>query len=151
MISRLRDSIRDRQSGDAPVGGPAAYLQSPEQRAVVREIQALMTLLEGHADQVMDAVGPAVIPTVGEIRTRFEVRRREGGSPIDRLLRKVLGLDAKIEQYRVGGAFCRAVTEQGGPDAMRVAFAGPQYLPTNDELEAPDRWLARTSSARAAG
>ena len=151
VISRLRDSIRDRKSGDAPVGGPAAYLQSPEQRAVVREIQALMTLLEGHADQVMDAVGPAVIPSVGEIRTRFEARRREGGSPIDRLLRKVLGLDAKLEQYRVGGAFCRAVTTRGGPDAMRVAFAGPEYLPTNDELEAPDRWLARTSSARAAG
>lgn len=156
VVSRLRAAARDRRVEERDPGDddglgstPLAMLQSPEQRAVVAEIQALMTLLEGHADQVMDAVGPEVIPTVGLIRRRFEKRRRERGSPVERAWRKILGLDAKLAQYRVGGAFCRAVTEAGGPDAMRRAFAGPEFLPTSTELAAPQTWLARTAAARA--
>src|SRR5487761_2795917 len=70
-------------------------LQTPEQRVVVDRLQALMTLLEGHADQVMDAVGPSVVPSVKAIRERFE-RRRDGGSPLDRVVRRLLGLDLKM-------------------------------------------------------
>jgi coenzyme F420 biosynthesis associated uncharacterized protein len=147
VISRVRDAVRDRHEGGEE-GGPLTAFQSPEQRAVVAQLQAVMTLLEGHADQVMDAVGPQVIPSVGRIRRRFERRRRDRSSPVERALRKILGLDAKMAQYRVGGAFCRAVTEAGGTDAMRLAFAGPQFLPTTAELVAPQDWLTRTAAAR---
>lgn len=143
MIGRLRDAIRER-----PEGGALAIVQSPQQRAVIGEIQSLMTLLEGHADQVMDAVGPEVVPSVAQIRAGFEERRRQTGSPISALLRKVLGFDAKLAQYRVGGKFCRAVTAAGGPAAMRVAFAAPQNVPTKAEFADPTAWLERTSAAR---
>ena len=88
-------------------------MQTPEQRVVLDRLQAIMTLLEGHADQVMDAVGPVVVPSVKLIRERFE-RRRDGGSPLDRLVRRLLGLDLKMQQYRQGGAFVRAVVERVG-------------------------------------
>jgi coenzyme F420 biosynthesis associated uncharacterized protein len=151
MVSRLMAAARARRgaAGPNPVdepGVPLAALQSPEQRAVVARLQAVMTLLEGHADEVMDAVGPQVVPSVAAIRSKFEQRRRRGGSPLDRFLRKVLGLDAKLAQYQVGGAFCRAVSAAGGPAAMRRAFAGPEFLPTSGELHEPQAWLERTAA-----
>lgn len=137
---RLGDARPDR---DARPGGLLAILQGPEQRAVAAEAQAFMTLLEGHADHVMDAVGPAVVPSVAIIRERFEERRRRGRSPIDLLLRRLLGLDAKLAQYRVGGAFCRAVARAGGAEALAAVFASPASLPTAAELRDPSAWLTR--------
>jgi len=142
VIGRFRDAVKDRSIR----GGGLAAVASPQQRAVLDRLRALMTLLEGHADQVMDAVGPAVIPTVGEIRERFDIRRREGASPLDRLLRRLLGMDSKLAQYRVGGAFCREVTERAGVDGMRSAFESPELLPTLPELDSPQAWLARTAN-----
>jgi putative hydrolase len=107
-----------------------------------------MTLLEGHADYVMDAVGPEVVPTVDEIRRGFEDRRRSG-SPLERVARRLLGLDAKLAQYRIGGAFCRAVARDAGPDALLVAFAGPQNIPTAAEFANPAAWIERTCPVRA--
>ena len=145
LRARLLATVKElrSRSGEPRGGGVFGALQTPRQRAVLEQIQAAMTLIEGHADQVMDAVGPRVVPSVTEIRARFEARRRRGGSPLDRLLRRVLGLDAKLAQYRVGGAFCRAVTAAGGPDAMRLAFAGPEHVPSMAELRDPATWLAR--------
>lgn len=147
VLDRLWQALRTREGGVLP-GGPLAVLQSPEQRAVVGELQALMTLLEGHADYVMDAVGPRVVPTVAEIRRGFEERRR-AGSPLEWVIRRVLGLDAKLAQYRLGGAFCRAVVQEAGPEALRSVFAGPELLPTKSEFTDPASWLARTAAVRA--
>ncbi len=72
-----------------------------------------MSLLEGHADVVMDGVGPAVIPSVAEIRKKFN-RRRKGVGTLDRLLRRLLGLDAKMAQYRDGARFVRGVVDKVG-------------------------------------
>jgi coenzyme F420 biosynthesis associated uncharacterized protein len=117
-------------------------LQTPEQRVVLDRLQALMTLLEGHADQVMDAVGPSVVPSVKAIRDRFE-RRRDGGSPLDRVVRRLLGLDMKMQQYRQGGAFVRAVVERVGVGGFNTVWESPQTLPTRAELAAPEAWLTR--------
>jgi coenzyme F420 biosynthesis associated uncharacterized protein len=117
-------------------------LQTPEQRVVLDRLQALMTLLEGHADQVMDAVGPTVVPSVKAIRERFE-RRRDGGSPLDRVVRRLLGLDLKMQQYRQGGAFVRAVVERVGVGGFNTVWESPQTLPTRTELAAPEAWLTR--------
>src|SRR5690606_14244837 len=72
-----------------------------EQRAVIDEVTGMMSLLEGHADVVMDGVGPEVIPSVGAIRRKF-TQRRKGVGPLDKILRRVLGMDAKMAQYRDG-------------------------------------------------
>ena len=100
-----------------------------------------MTLLEGHADQVMDAVGPEVVPSVKQIRERFE-KRRDGGSPLDRLIRRLLGLDLKMQQYRQGGAFVRAVVDRVGVRGFNTVWESPQTLPTRAETASPAAWPA---------
>ena len=140
MAARLRaalSAVRRREGASI-----VELLQTPEQRVVLDRLQAIMTLLEGHADQVMDAVGPVVVPSVKTIRERFE-RRRDGISPIDRVVRKLLGLDLKLQQYREGGAFVRAVVSRVGVGGFNTVWESPQTLPTRAELAAPEAWLTR--------
>ena len=141
-LRRLPDAIRSlRGSGGDPLA-LVELLQGPEQRAVLDRLLALTTLLEGHADHVMDAVGPKVVPSVATIRQRFTARRR-GGSWIDRLLRTLLGVEAKMRQYAVGAAFVRHVDAEIGMAGLNRVWESPETLPTRAELDRPADWLAR--------
>jgi coenzyme F420 biosynthesis associated uncharacterized protein len=102
-----------------------------------------MSLLEGHADYVMDGVGPDVVPTVAEIREKFQQRRASGAGRLDQALRKLLGLDAKLRQYRDGERFVRAVVEQVGMDGFNRVWTSPNTLPTKSEIGKPAEWVAR--------
>ena len=104
---------------------------------------ALMTLLEGHADHVMDAVGPAVVPSVAAIRASFTERRRRTKGPIDRLLRALLGMDMKLAQYVKGGAFVGAVVDQVGMAPFNAIWTSPETLPTRAEIADPAAWVRR--------
>jgi coenzyme F420 biosynthesis associated uncharacterized protein len=117
-------------------------VQTPEQKEVVDRITGVMSLLEGHADVVMDGVGPSVIPSVATIRRKFN-QRRKGTSTLDRVLRRLLGLDAKMAQYRNGAAFVRAVTDQVGMDGFNAVWAAPEHLPSKAEIGDPEAWVAR--------
>ena len=123
-------------------GGLTDLIGTAEQRAELANITAIMSLLEGHADVVMDDVGPQIVPTVEEIRRKFNARRKGSVGP-DRIIRRLLGLEAKMRQYRDGAAFCRAVQEQIGVDGFNAVWAGPANLPTADEIYAPATWVAR--------
>lgn len=114
---------------------------TPRQRAVFDEVGAVMALLEGYAEVMMDRVGPEVVPTVGVIRERFERRRRRGG--VRAVLNRVMGLDVKLAQYAEGAAFCRAVIDRVGVDGLNAAYGGPGLLPRPDEIREPGRWVAR--------
>ena len=116
-------------------------VQTPAQREIVDRITAVMSLLEGHADVVMDGVGPEVIPSVDAIRSKFTVRRQ--GQGFDKIIRKLLGLDAKMRQYRDGAAFCRAVIARVGMDGLNKVWTSPNTLPTRAEITDPEIWLAR--------
>jgi coenzyme F420 biosynthesis associated uncharacterized protein len=116
-------------------------VQTPAQRQIVDRITAVMSLLEGHADVVMDGVGPEVIPTVEDIRAKFTVRRQ--GQGFDKVIRKLLGLDAKMRQYRDGAAFCKAVIARVGMDGLNKVWTSPNTLPTRAEIADPEIWLAR--------
>jgi coenzyme F420 biosynthesis associated uncharacterized protein len=120
-------------------------LLDAQQRTLVDEVGAIMALLEGHADVAMDAVGRGVVPSVRRIRARFEARRdagaRAGGT--QRVLRRLLGLDAKLAQYRDGAAFVRAVRRAVGTDGLNVVWTGPELLPTAAEIAEPGAWLRR--------
>jgi coenzyme F420 biosynthesis associated uncharacterized protein len=116
-------------------------VQSPAQREVVGRVTAVMSLLEGHADVVMDGVGPDVISSIEEIRTKFNVRRQ--GQGFDKIIRKLLGLDAKMRQYRDGAEFCRQVIAQVGMDGFNRVWASPETLPTKAEIADPQSWVAR--------
>ncbi len=121
-------------------------IQTPEQRVIFDEITALMSLLEGHADVVMDEVGPAVVPTVSTIRERFTQRRQQPG-PLDALGRRALGMDAKLRQYSDGAAFVRHVVESVGMAGFNRVWLSPEHLPSRVELHDPAAWLARIDAA----
>ena len=116
-------------------------VQTPAQRQIVDRITAVMSLLEGHADVVMDGVGPDVISSVEEIRAKFTVRRQ--GQGFDKVIRKLLGLDAKMRQYRDGAAFCKAVIARVGMAGLNKVWTSPNTLPTRAEIHDPEIWLAR--------
>lgn len=124
----------------------AEALQSPEQKAVLDEVTAVMSLLEGHADVVMDGVGPGVIPSVEEIRQRFQ-HRREEPSRVEAAVRRLLGLDAKLRQYKDGARFVRAVVDEVGMGGFNRVWESAATLPSARELADPAAWVARVHGA----
>lgn len=142
MLDRLPDLIKAIRTTGADSLALVELLQGPQQRAVLDRLLALTTLLEGHADHVMDAAGARVVPGVETIRARFTDRRR-GGGLIDRLLRALLGVEAKVRQYAVGSAFTRHVVATVGMDGFNRVWTGPETLPSRAELADPDAWLRR--------
>jgi coenzyme F420 biosynthesis associated uncharacterized protein len=124
-------------------GGLVAALAGPQQRRALAEVTATMSLLEGHADVVMDDAGPAVIPSVAQIRRRFSERRRTGRSGADRVVRRVLGLDAKLRQYTDGARFVREVVREVGHEGLNRVWQGPEALPRPEEIAAPRDWVRR--------
>ncbi len=117
-------------------------LATPAQRERLAEITAVMSLLEGHADVVMDEVGPQVIPTVADIRRKF-TQRRKGAGNVDKILRRLLGMEAKMRQYRDGAIFVRAVVDQVGVDGFNQVWTSPETLPRPTEIADPRAWVAR--------
>lgn len=144
LTDRLPEAIRALRDSKGDALALVELLQGPEQRAVLDRILALTTLLEGHADHVMDAAGPEVVPGVEKIRARFTARRR-GGGVIDRVLRALLGVEAKVKQYAVGSAFTRHVVLAAGMDGFNRVWTGPDTLPTRAELDDPGAWLRRVA------
>ena len=147
MLGRLRGavgSIADTLRGGSQLS-LLEIVQTPEQRAVLDRVTGLMSLLEGHADVVMDGVGPSVVPSVDTIRGRFE-QRRHSGSALDRAVRRLLGMEMKLRQYAEGATFVRAVVAAAGMDGLNRVWSGPAMLPDAAEIRDPQRWLARTAS-----
>lgn len=113
-----------------------------EQRHRIAQLTAVMSLLEGHADVVMDEVGPDVVPTVRTIRERFTARRG-GTDPLDRLIRRLLGLEDKMRQYRDGAVFVRGVVAEVGMDGFNQVWTSPETLPSPAEIVDPRAWVRR--------
>lgn len=117
-------------------------LQTDEQRAIFDRTTALMSLLEGHADVVMDEVGPSVVRSVATIRTRFDLHRHHPRG-VDGLLRRFLGLDAKLQQYTDGARFVRGAVDVVGMAAFNQVWESPLNLPTLQEIADPLTWVRR--------
>ena len=130
-------------------GGLAALIQTREQRHVMAKLQSAMAVIEGHSEHVMDSLGERVIPGLADLRAAME-RRRESRSAPERVVERLLGLDLKLAQYRVGKAFCDRVVERGGMEALNAVWQGPEALPDQRELADPDAWLARVAAPAAA-
>jgi coenzyme F420 biosynthesis associated uncharacterized protein len=133
----------------SPGEGPLAGLLSAEQRALFRETQLLMSLLEGFSDWVMDEVGAKVVDDVAGIRERFEARRNQRRRGLDRVIARLTGLDVKLEQYRRGERFVSGVATIGGAAAAELIWDGPQNLPTAAEFEDPAAWVRRVVGSAA--
>jgi coenzyme F420 biosynthesis associated uncharacterized protein len=112
-----------------------------EQRALFNEMQAMMCVVEGYSNHVMNAVGKTLLPTYDEIARKFEERQAQR-TQAEQLFAKLTGLDVKMEQYRAGEKFVDA----RGQEAARLVWHAPEFLPTMDEIRDPDLWLKRTDN-----
>jgi coenzyme F420 biosynthesis associated uncharacterized protein len=157
QVGRLSDTIEPTRLLDEGLKGISEALKgraggrgaslleilgTPEQREIMDHLTGVMSLLEGHADVVMDGVGPGVIPSVKEIRKKF-TQRRQGVGILDRLLRRVLGLEAKMAQYRDGARFVRGVVDKVGMADFNTVWQEPAHLPTKAEIADPAAWVTR--------
>ncbi len=115
---------------------------TPDERETLDRVQAVMAVIEGHAEHVMDAVAPELLPSLPKLREALD-RRRRSQSGLARLVGRLLGLDLKLRQYEQGKRFCDAVVREAGPEGLQRVFSGPEALPTLKELDEPKAWLAR--------
>ena len=146
VVDRLTAALRHLpdlvRSGEAAGTGLIELVQTPEQRRALAELTAVMSLLEGHADVVMDDVGPQVVPSVAEIRRKF-TRRRAGRGALDQLLRRLLGLEAKMRQYADGAVFVRTVVDKVGMESFNAVWTSAETLPAPEEIADPGAWVRR--------
>jgi coenzyme F420 biosynthesis associated uncharacterized protein len=137
-IRGLGRSIRGETGGEHWIEA----MMGPEQKALFREVQAVMSLLEGFSDYVMDEVGRDLVPGVAQISARFHERRTKR-TAFERSMLRLTGMDLKMEQYKKGEQFVRAIAERRGPAALARLWEGPETLPRDGEIDAPDRWITR--------
>ncbi len=143
LLDRARDGGELRTLIDRARHGELLRITLGDERwQLVERMQATMSLIEGHAEYTMDAVGADVLPSLPRLRAAMTRRRESRGLPW-RVLERVLGLELKMRQYEVGRRFCDAVVQAGGPELLAVAWRSPEELPTSVELTEPERWIER--------
>ncbi len=135
-LRALVDSVRE--------GGIATLALGPERRELFDRMQALMAVLEGYAEHVMDAIGGEVLDDLDGMRGALDRRRRERSGFL-RVLERLIGMDLKLRQYEQGKRFCDAVVARGGIEALNRVWAAPEAMPTLAELDDPPAWLDRTA------
>jgi len=138
LVQWARDALEGRAAGM-----PLIEMLPDEQRDAVLRLHSLVTVLEGHATHVTDLIGKRVLSDYEGLNRRLEERRQR--PPLMRLLEAAAGLEMKRQQYVVGRAFCRGVWEAGGAEALAPAWSGPDAVPTQEELRAPELWLGRVA------
>jgi coenzyme F420 biosynthesis associated uncharacterized protein len=139
-LVRAADELR-RGRNPLDEGGIVALVASPEHRGAISQVQALMSVLEGHGNRVMNELGRAHVAGQERMARVLQSRRRSQG--VAGLLSKLLGLESKMRQYEVGESFVAAVEREAGPRALDAAWRSPENLPTLAELDTPAAWLAR--------
>src|SRR5918996_1984922 len=137
--------LSDPQRLAEALGQPGELLEASltdEQRLLLRRIQAFMAAPEGHADHVMNSVGRRILRSYERIDEAMR-RRHEGRSEEERAVERMLGIDLKLEQYRLGRAFCERVVELTDEATLSRMWRDAESLPSMPELEEPTLWLSR--------
>ena len=134
-VKRVLGHLRD--------GDLISIVTTTPERETLDRVQAVMAVIEGHAEHVMDAVAPDLLPSLPKLRAALD-RRRRSQSGLSRLVGKLLGLELKLRQYEQGKFFCDAIVRERGPEALHHLWSSPDVLPTLAELRDPDAWLKRT-------
>lgn len=128
-------------------GSPEVVLgaiSSPEQAALRPELDALVAVVVGVVDHVLDLVGARLIGSYPMLSEALR-RRRVEASEADRFVERLFGLELVQAAYDRGSAFVTGVVERAGEEGLRRLWEGPEQLPTPNEVDAPGLWLARIS------
>ena len=144
FLDAFAQAVEDLRAGRNPLddGGLAALFASPDQRELLGRVGGLMSLLEGHGDVTMDRAGQGHVPSAPRFSRALRERRQQVGG-VAKVAQRLMGIDAKLKQYRQGEAFIAYVEEHGGASALEAAWRGPEWLPTLTEIRAPQEWLDR--------
>lgn len=148
IASAATGTVRSMKEHEAPGEGQetrpagAALLLSDRGRELMDAVTGVMSLMEGHANVVMDSVDASIVPSVKTIRRRFEERSKNQGF-FPRFMSKLLGMDAKLAQYKNGQKFVQAVVDRVGMDSLNRIWEGPENLPTVKEIHEPALWIER--------
>jgi len=146
LVEQLKRATAEIRSGvDWRGGGALLLLMTPEQRELFRRMQAMMSLLEGHATFVMNRVGAGRVRDLDRMRRALKERRRASG--VERTFQRAIGFESKVRQYDVGERFVSTVVERSGMDRLNIVWAEEANLPTLEEVVDPDRWLARVAGS----
>ena len=115
---------------------------TPEQQRIFDQLQALMSLVEGYSNHIMNAIGEQLLPSFRQIEARVE--QRQSNKPLfDEIFNRITGMDLKMAQYKQGEAFVNAVAAARGVEFINRVWERPEHLPTMDEIRNPQRWIAR--------
>ena len=133
-VKRVLGHLRD--------GDLISIVTTTPERETLDRVQSVMAVIEGHAEHVMDAVAPDLLPSLPKLRAALD-RRRKSQSGLSRLVARLLGLELKLRQYEQGKFFCDAIVRERGPEALHHLWSGPEALPTLTELRDPHAWLER--------
>jgi coenzyme F420 biosynthesis associated uncharacterized protein len=147
ILQRIR-SAADAMAGAVRGGDGGSLIDAvatPKQKEIMDRLTSVMTLVEGHGDYVMDAVGPQVVPSVEQIRERFNSRRGSSGR-VEQTIRRILGIDLKMKQYAEGSRFVKAVVDEVGMADFNKVWTSPETLPTREEFNHPHKWVERVVS-----
>jgi coenzyme F420 biosynthesis associated uncharacterized protein len=146
LARRLGDAAKKLASRSLPPEerNPIYLFAGENQRRLLDELQALMAVVEGHGNYVMDKVGAEVIPSFRRMRRVFEARRKQT-TLVQKIFNNALGIEMKLRQYELGQSFCEAVVAAEGPAALERLWVAPEMLPTLTELREPNLWLRRVA------
>jgi coenzyme F420 biosynthesis associated uncharacterized protein len=143
VTSDPRETVRKLLRGEA-----ARLLAGPEQAELMERLQAVMAVIEGYAEHAMDHSAPERAEDLAQLRQQLEERRANRGG-LGTVIARLLGLEMKMQQYRLGKAFCDAVVQDGGIAALNAVWSSPEAMPTPEELQAPDAWMRRSATLAA--
>jgi coenzyme F420 biosynthesis associated uncharacterized protein len=147
VLDNLRRAVEEaRNSGSRPGMGIVLSMMSDEQKTLFERMQAMMSLLEGHASFVMNRLGADRVRGFDRMKRTLEQRRRNAGG-LEKSFQKAIGFEQKIRQYSAGEAFVAEVVDEAGMSALNLAFSGPANLPTLVEVAEPSLWLSRVAPA----
>jgi coenzyme F420 biosynthesis associated uncharacterized protein len=147
LAARLKTAIEEVRRGtpDHRGLGWVFLLMTPDQREVVQRMQAVMSLLEGHGNFVMNELSPGRVPSAPRFRQVLHERRHRAG--LDRAFQKAIGFDVKVRQYDLGERFVTDVVGQAGMEGFNRVWDGPEALPSLEEIARPADWVARVAAS----
>ena len=145
LAERLRSAVQEVREGSVEHRGFGWFflLMSEDQRELVRKMQALMSLLEGHATFAMNAVAGEHVKEAATFRRVIHQRRHRAG--FEKAFQRVIGFDVKVRQYDLGERFVASVAAQAGMERFNRIWEGPANLPTMEEIARPEAWVARVA------